>query len=137
MIPTSPQYIIQISYFHSILDISRYHEVSISNVHKYLDSIEYRTSTSLCLHMHSVYVCVNICSMCRPVGQCMQTRHNFEGEIRIFSVKIRINPYPSFMHRFITKTSRDSYRDAVCKQIATLCNKNRQPWQQHRTKIGV
>ena len=32
--------------------------------------IEYRTGTSLCLHMHSVYVCVNICSMCRPVGQC-------------------------------------------------------------------
>ena len=25
-----------------------------------------------------------------------QTRHNFVGEIRIFSVKIRINPYPSF-----------------------------------------
>ena len=28
-----------------------------------------------------------------------QTRHNFVGEIRIFSVKICINPYPSFMHR--------------------------------------
>ena len=27
-----------------------------------------------------------------------QTRHNFVGEIRIFSMKIRINPYPSFMH---------------------------------------
>ena len=33
-----------------------------------------------------------------------QTRHNFVGEIRIFSVKIRINPYPSFMHRCIAKT---------------------------------
>ena len=32
-----------------------------------------------------------------------QTRHNFVGEIRTFSVKIRINPYPS-MHRFIAKT---------------------------------
>ena len=26
-----------------------------------------------------------------------QTRHNFVGEIRIFSVKICINPYPSFL----------------------------------------
>ena len=34
----------------------------------------------------------------------MQTRHNFVREIRIFSVKIRINPYPSFMHRCIAKT---------------------------------
>ena len=33
----------------------------------------------------------------------MQTRHNFVGEIRIFSVKIRNNPYPSFMHRCIAK----------------------------------
>ena len=46
-----------------------------------------------------------------------QTRHNFVGGIRIFLVKICINPYPS----------RDSYRDAVCKKIATLHNKNRQP----------
>ena len=28
-----------------------------------------------------------------------QTRHNFVGEIRIFSVKIRINPYPSLHGR--------------------------------------
>ena len=28
-----------------------------------------------------------------------QTRHNFVGEIRIFSLKICLNPYPSFMHR--------------------------------------
>ena len=34
----------------------------------------------------------------------VQTRHNFVGEIRIFSVKIRINPYPSFMHRCIANT---------------------------------
>ena len=34
----------------------------------------------------------------------IQTRHNFVREIRIFSVKIRINPYPSFMHRCIAKT---------------------------------
>ena len=34
----------------------------------------------------------------------LQTRHNFVGEIRIFSMKIRINPYPSFMHRCIAKT---------------------------------
>ena len=33
-----------------------------------------------------------------------QTCHNFVGEIRIFSVKICINPYPSFMHRCIAKT---------------------------------
>ena len=25
----------------------------------------------------------------------IQTRHNFVGEIRIFSVKISVNPYPS------------------------------------------
>ena len=36
-----------------------------------------------------------------------QTRHNFVGEIRIFSAKICINPYPSFMHiamQFIKKS---------------------------------
>ena len=49
------------------------------------------------------------------------------GEIRIFSVKIRINPYPlqlgtarpCILHLFIDvsqKRSRDSYRDAVCKK---------------------
>ena len=32
----------------------------------------------------------------------LQTRHNFVGGIRIFSVKICINPYPSSMHRCIT-----------------------------------
>ena len=29
----------------------------------------------------------------------VQTRHNSVGGIRSFSVKIGINPYPSFMHR--------------------------------------
>ena len=38
------------------------------------------------------------------VFEVMQTRHTFVGEIRIFSVKIRINPYPSSMHRSIAKT---------------------------------
>ena len=57
--------------------------------------------------------------------QISQTRHNFVGEIRICSVKIRINPYPSFMHRCIAKTFTRC--DAVCQKIATLCNKNRQP----------
>ena len=32
------------------------------------------------------------------------------------------------------KRSRDSYRDAVCKQIATLCNKNRQPAAQNQNR---
>ena len=57
-----------------------------------------------------------------------QTRHNFVGEIRIFSVKI----YQSICFIDVSihvsrKRSRDSYRDAVCKKSATLCNKNRQP----------
>ena len=39
-----------------------------------------------------------------PISAHIQTRHNFVGEIRIFSVKICINPYPSFMHRCIAKT---------------------------------
>ena len=34
----------------------------------------------------------------------LHTRHNFVGEILIFSVKLCINPYPSFMHRCIAKT---------------------------------
>ena len=40
------------------------------------------------------------------------------------------NPYTRIIHLCIDlsrKRSRDSYRDAVCKKIATLCNKNRQP----------
>ena len=40
----------------------------------------------------------------QPSCFIVQTRHNFVGEIRIFSVKIRINPYPSFRHRCIAKT---------------------------------
>ena len=47
----------------------------------------------------------------------LQTRHNSVGEIRIFSVKICINPYPSFMHQCIAKTfTRDTYHDAVCQK---------------------
>ena len=38
-------------------------------------------------------------SAARFVVHDHQTRHNFVGEIRIFSVKICINPYPSFMPR--------------------------------------
>ena len=58
----------------------------------------------------------------------MQTRHNFVGEIRIFSVKICINPYPSFMHRCIAKTfTRFISRCGLPNKIVTLCNKNRQP----------
>ena len=43
-----------------------------------------------------------------------QTRHNFVGEIRIFLVKICINPYPSFL--CIDVSRKRSYRDAVCKK---------------------
>ena len=67
--------------------------------------------------------CVSTSWSCHP-----QTRHNFVGEIpviRIFSVKICINPYPSFL--CIDVSRKRSYRDAVCKQIATLCKKNQQP----------
>ena len=61
-------------------------------------------------------------------GRCTQTRHNFVGEIRSFSVKIRINPYPSYMHQCIAKTfTRFISRCSFCKKIATLCNKNRHP----------
>ena len=52
----------------------------------------------------------------------MLTRHNFAGEMRIFLVKICINPYPSFL--CIDVSRKLSYRDAVCKKIATLSNKN-------------
>ena len=64
-----------------------------------------------------ISTCVDVVLPGAPrLGSCIdQTRHNFSGEIRIFSVKICINPYPSFMHRCIAKT------------IAILCNKNQQP----------
>ena len=46
-----------------------------------------------------------------------ETRHNFVGEIRIFSVKIRINPYPSYMHQCIAKTfTRFISRCSFCKK---------------------
>ena len=62
-------------------------------------------------------------------GTNHQTRHNFVGEIRISSVKICINPYPSLMHRCIAKTFHVIYTTTMqfAKQIATLCNKNQQP----------
>ena len=57
-----------------------------------------------------------------------QTRHNFVGGIRILSVKICINPYPSSMHRCIaTLFMRFVSRCTFCKKIATLSNKNRHP----------
>ena len=57
----------------------------------------------------------------------LQTRHNFVGEIRIFSVKICLNPYPSFMHRCIAKTFMRFISRCSLHKIATLCNKNRPP----------
>ena len=60
-------------------------------------------------------------------GNMLQTRLNFVGEIRIFSLKICINPILHLCIDVSYKRSRDSYRDAVCTKIATLCNKNRQP----------
>ena len=58
-----------------------------------------------------------------------QTRHNFVGEIRIFSVKTRINPYPSFMHRCIAKTfTRSITRCSLEKNLDS---------QQQRPKIGA
>ena len=68
--------------------------------------------------------CLHISTMSNH--QPMQTRHNLVGEIRIFSVKICINPYPSLMHRCIAKTFTRFISHAVCKKIAT-CNKKRQP----------
>ena len=60
-----------------------------------------------------------------------QTRHNFVGEIRIFSVNICINPYPSFMHRCraytIAKTFTRFISRCSLQKIATLCNIFRQP----------
>ena len=50
-------------------------------------------------------------------------RHNFVGAIRILSVKICINPYPSSMHR----DTFHEIRIAIWRKIATLRNKNRQP----------
>ena len=44
-----------------------------------------------------------------------QTRHNLVGEIRIFSVKICINPYPSFL--CINVSRKRSYRDAVWRHF--------------------
>ena len=67
----------------------------------------------------------------------VRTRHNFVGEIRIFSVKICINPYPSFVHRFdeYRKRSRDSYRHAVDRKLRHCVIKIDS--QQQRTKIGT
>ena len=61
-----------------------------------------------------------------------QTRHNFVGEIRIVSVKICINPYPSFMHRCMAKTFKRFMQFA--KKIATLCNKNWHPAAKTQTR---
>ena len=63
-----------------------------------------------------------------------QTRHNFVGETRIFSVKIRINPYPSFMHRCIAKTfTRFTSRCSLQKNTRHCVIKIDS--QQQRTKI--
>ena len=68
----------------------------------------------------------------------IQTRHNFVGEIRIFSVKIRINPYPSFMHRCIANTFPRFISRCSLKKIATLCAPViKIDSQQQRTKIGA
>ena len=56
-----------------------------------------------------------------------QTRHNFVGGIRIFSVKICINPYPSSMHRCIATLFTRFVSRCSLQKIATLHNKNRQP----------
>ena len=72
---------------------------------------------------------------CRPSCRTnsTQTRHNFVGEIRIFSVKTCINPYPSCMHRCIAKTFTRLISRCSLQKIATLCNKNRQPANQNRS----
>ena len=59
------------------------------------------------------------------IAQIKQTHHIFVGEIRIFSVKIRINPYPSFMHR-CSENARARFI-SVYNKIAILCSTNRQP----------
>ena len=57
-----------------------------------------------------------------------QTRHNFVGEMRIFSVKICINPYHSFIHRFIAKTfTRFKSRCSLQKNWDIVYYEKRQP----------
>ena len=60
---------------------------------------------------------LSIESTCKAPMMVTQTRHNFVWEIRIFSVKIRINPYPSYMHQCIAKTfTRFISRCSFCKK---------------------
>ena len=78
------------------------------------------------------YLSTSIVTLLLPPDQ---TRHNFLGEIRIFSVKIRINPYPSFMHRCIAKTfTRCIWRCSLQKNRDTVIKIDS---QQKRTQNGA
>ena len=64
------------------------------------------------------------CSADDIIADTPQFRGGKSVYFQLKSVSIRI------LHLCIDvsqKRSRDSYRDAVCKKIATLCKKNRQP----------
>ena len=95
-----------------------------------LMSITINTISSSCLTIHRL---VEVHSLVGVKVYQTLTRHNFVGEIRIFSVKIRINPYPSFMHRCIAKTFTRFISRYSLKKIATSIDSQ----QQQRTKIGA
>ena len=68
-----------------------------------------------------------------------QTRHNFVGEIRIFSVKIRINPYQSVSFIYASMYRGNVHAIHIVMKFA---QKSRHcvikiDSQQQRTKIGT
>ena len=78
-----------------------------------------------CCSHQFVFSCLEVLFWSTP-----QTRHNFFGGIRIFSVKICINPYPSSMHQCIaTLFTRFVSRRSLQKKIrhcVDASNPNRQ-----------
>ena len=72
-------------------------------------------------------------------GTLWQTRHNFVGEIRIFSVKIRINPYPSFMHRCIAKTFTRfiPYHTSLPKNRDIAAKNQNRSFRSHGATVGL
>ena len=90
---------------------------------------------NLILILYSHVMCLVVLGHISILGDSVnQTCHNFMGEIRIFSVKICINPYPSFMHRCIAKTfTRFISRSSLPKKMRHCVIKI--DIQQQRTKI--
>ena len=80
--------------------------------------------------------CINTTRQHRWEDCLIQTRHNFVGEIRIFSVKICINPYPSFLHWCIAKTFTRFISWCSLQKKSRYCAM-KIDGQQQITKIGV